>query len=263
MLIVADNIQITNRLIQEALDKMDAGPISALAKKCEDAGADAIDINPGPLTRQGEDKMAFLVETIQDAVGVPLLLDTSNPSAMKAGLMACRDKATVNGFSLEPVKVERILPLAKEYDCKIIGFLLHPDGRVPRDAEERLDLAARLFALFEKTGIEPERLIIDPIIVPLMWEDGARQAKEVLDAIRMLPDLLGFPVKTLAGLSNLTTGRGSKQKKRLVEEAFLSMLAAAGLDMALVDITHSNTVKFSKACDMILGSKIFSWEEVS
>ncbi|MBW1796961.1 MAG: dihydropteroate synthase, partial [Deltaproteobacteria bacterium] len=57
MHIIADNIQITNPVIARALGKMDPLPVQDLAKKCEAAGADIIDINPGPLTRDGEEKM--------------------------------------------------------------------------------------------------------------------------------------------------------------------------------------------------------------
>ncbi|MBW1766324.1 MAG: dihydropteroate synthase [Deltaproteobacteria bacterium] len=262
MQIIADNIQITNPVIARALSEMDPLPIQDLAKKCEAAGADIIDINPGPLTRDGEEKMTFLVDAIQQVSGLPLSLDTSNPSAMAAGLKACRKKPVINGFSLEPAKLKKILPLAREFDCHIIGFLLYSNGMVPGNAEERLNLAVQLFEAFNEKGIEPGRLIIDPVLAPVMWEDGSRQAMELLTVIRMLPDLLGFPVKTIVGLSNLTSGKGPKEKKLFLEEVYLSMLASAGLDKVLMNIFHQNTVSVARACDAITRQGIFSWEEV-
>jgi len=53
----------------------------------------------------------------------------------------------------------------------------------------------------------------------LSWDDGLFRARELLKTIPMLPELLGFPVRTLAGLSNLTTGMGDKFRKTLVETA--------------------------------------------
>ena len=262
MHIIADNIQITNPLIAKALNEMDPLPVQDLAKKCEAAGADIIDINPGPLTRDGEEKMTFLVKAVQLVCNLPLSLDTSNPSALAAGLKVCREKPVINGFSLEPAKIEKILPLATEFDCDVIGFLLYPDGMVPGNDEERLNLTVQLFEAFNEEGIEPRRLIIDPVLVPLMWEDGSRQAMELLTVIRMLPDLLGFPVKTIVGLSNLTSGKGPKEKKLLLEEIYLPMLASAGLDMALMNIFNQNTVSAAKACDSITRQGTFSWEEV-
>jgi 5-methyltetrahydrofolate corrinoid/iron sulfur protein methyltransferase len=262
MQIIADNIQITNPMITKALNEMDPLPVQDLAKKCVTAGADIVDINPGPLTRDGEEKMTFLVEAVQQVCNLPLSLDTSNPSAMAAGLKACREKPIINGFSLEPAKIEKILPLATEFDCDIIGFLLYPNGMVPGNDEERLNLAVQLFEALNEKGIEPQKLIIDPVLVPLMWEDGSRQAMELLTVIRMLPDLLGFPVKTIVGLSNLTSGKGPKKKKLLLEEVYLSMLASAGLDMVLMNIFNQNTVSTARACESITRRGTFSWEDV-
>ena len=64
MILIADNLQITNQTVNEALHKMQAEPIQALVKKCEAAGAHMIDINAGPLKKDGGAKMAFLVETV-------------------------------------------------------------------------------------------------------------------------------------------------------------------------------------------------------
>ena len=51
--------------IKNALKKLDPEPIQKMVIKCEKAGADLIDINSGPLSRNPMEKMTFLVETIQ------------------------------------------------------------------------------------------------------------------------------------------------------------------------------------------------------
>jgi len=259
---IADNIQITDPLIARALAEMDPLPIQRLAKQCEKAGADIIDINPGPLTREGEQKMTFLVKAIQDVCDLPLSLDTINPSAMAAGLSACRKQPIINGFSLEPAKLQGILPLGGAFDGDMIGFLLRPDGMVPGSADERLTLAVQLFEAFNEQGMDPHRLIIDPVLVPLMWENGSRQAMELLTVIRMLPELLGYPVRTVVGLSNLTSGRVPKGKKRLLEAVYLPMLASAGLKMVLMDIFHKDSVSVARACSVLTRQGVFSWEEL-
>lgn len=66
MIIIADNIRITNPVVEKAVTQMDPKPIQEMAKKCEAAGAEAIDINSGPLNRDPEKKMAFLVEAVQE-----------------------------------------------------------------------------------------------------------------------------------------------------------------------------------------------------
>ncbi|MBF0549031.1 MAG: dihydropteroate synthase, partial [Deltaproteobacteria bacterium] len=74
MILVADNLQVTNRVIEQALTDMDSTPIQNLVKQLEAAGAEAIDVNSGPLPRQGAEKMVFLVETIQQVSDLPLYL---------------------------------------------------------------------------------------------------------------------------------------------------------------------------------------------
>ena len=122
--------------------------------------------------------------------------------------------------------------------------------------------AVELLAEFEKAGLDRERLIIDPLVVPIIWQDGHLQAGQVLRTIKDLPDVLGFEVKTAVGLSNLTAGAKGHPKRLLLEPVYLSMLAAAGLDMVLLDIFHAETVAAAKAADALIGEKPFAWEEL-
>ena len=259
MIVVSDNLQITHADVDRAVRELDPAPIRELVRQCVAAGADAVDINSGPLPRDPEKKMAFLVESVRSVTDLPVLLDTTNPKALEAGLQASKGRAIINGFSLEPVKIERILPLARKYDAEIIGYLLYPNSRVPADAPSRLGVAVELYGEFQQAGGDPARLIIDPIVPPVMWEDGHRQAMEILSVIRTLPDLLGFPVRTIAGISNLTTGQGPRDKKLLLERTYLPMLAAAGLSMALMNVFHQESVMTVKAFNALAGDRIFTW----
>ena len=218
-----------------------------------------IDINSGPLSRNAEESMVFLVDSVRAATKLPLLLDTSNPAALEAGLQACNGRAIINGFSLEPDKLSYILPLAQRFKARIIGYLLYPDSNVPADGAERLTVALELFSRFSEAGLPPEQLIIDPVIPPLIWQDGQTQAMEVLRVIRTLPDLLGFKVDTIAGISNLTTGPGNREQKPVFEQAYTAMLASAGLTMALVNVFHAGTMATIRACNTLTGQKVFSW----
>ncbi len=259
MIIVADNLHVIQATIARAVDAFDPGPIADLVKNCIQAGAQAMDINSGPLTKRPAERMGFLVNTVAAVADTPIFLDTTNPIAMRSGLETCRGRATINGFSLEPAKLERILPLAKAFDTDIVGYLLHPDSRVPIEEDEMMAIAVDLFEQFSKTGLAPERLIIDPVIAPLSWQDGARHNQAVLSVIRNLPDLLGAPVRTIAGLSNLASGPMPADRKIFLEQTFMPMLAAAGLDMVLVNVLHGPTIDTIKNCDLMLGDGVFSW----
>jgi 5-methyltetrahydrofolate corrinoid/iron sulfur protein methyltransferase len=259
---VADNIQITNTLVDKALKTQDPTPIQELVKKCEEAGADLLDINSGPLLRDPENKMTFLVEAVQEISDLPIILDTSNPEALEAGLKVYKKKAIINGFSLQPEKLEHILPLAQKYNADIIGYLLLPNSHVPSDADQRLSIAFDLYSKCLEAGVDKEQLIIDPVVVPILWENGSLQAREVLTVIRTLPELLGYDVRTIAGISNLTTGAGERVKKLILEQSYVAMLAEAGLSMALMNIFHKQTVKTIKACNGLITDTIFTWAEI-
>ncbi|MCD4721173.1 MAG: dihydropteroate synthase, partial [Desulfobacula sp.] len=187
MKLIADNLRITKTAIQHALKASDPKPIQELVKQCVEKGAWAIDVNTGPLGKFPEKGMVFFIEAVQSVTDLPLLIDTSNPAAMRAGLEAADNKAIINGFSLESHKLEKILPLAEEYDTDIVGFLLYPDSRVPKDEAERFEIALELLEQAEAAGVSKERIIIDPVVPPLAWEDGIVQARAVLNVIRMLP----------------------------------------------------------------------------
>jgi len=262
MILVADNLRITNPVIERAIMEMNPKPVIEMVIKCTKAGAKAIDLNCGPLTRQTESRISFLVKTVQKISDLPILLDTANPVAIEAGLKASQKKTIINGFSLEPAKLAKILPLAKKYQVDIIGYLLHPNGQVPQNTSERLDIALNLFLEFQKTGLGVSNLIIDPIIAPLSWQNGKTQNREILKVIQTLPELLGFPVRIIAGLSNLTAGGQNAAKNRCLEKAYLSMLAAAGLDTILLNILHPKIVQHALVCDLLLNESIFTWEEI-
>jgi 5-methyltetrahydrofolate corrinoid/iron sulfur protein methyltransferase len=260
LILAADNLTITNSTVEKAITGLDPGPIREVVLSCEKAGADVIDINTGPLGKTPEEKMSFVVNVVQEITDLPILLDTANPVAMEAGLASNKKKAIINGFSLEPVKLAKILPLAKKFDADIVGYLLDPNSRVPRDSTERLTIAIEIFDHIRKAGIDPGKLIIDPVIVPLTWDNGKFQAMEVAETIRQLPDVLGFDVATIAGISNLTTGRGNLRQKLIFEKAYLGMLAGAGLSMALVNIFHTQSVAVARACKQLKNNNIFAWD---
>ncbi|MDJ0784162.1 MAG: dihydropteroate synthase [Desulfosarcinaceae bacterium] len=260
MLLVADNLRITQPAVADALARRDPGPIRALVLRCAAAGAQAIDINPGPLSRNGAAQMRFLVETVQRACSLPILLDTTNPEAVAAGLAAAQGRVLINGFSLEPHKLRQMLPQAIAFGVEIVGYLLTERSQVPSTLEARMEIAVTLYQAATEAGLKAEQLIIDPVMVPLTWEDGLRRNREALTLIRRLPELLGVPVRTIAGISNLTSGAPDVRRRTLFQSTYLPMLAAAGLDMALMEVSDGVTMQVAKASRLLTTDAIFAWD---
>jgi 5-methyltetrahydrofolate corrinoid/iron sulfur protein methyltransferase len=262
MKLIADNLRITRPDIRRALQQLDPKPVQDLVKACEARGAWAIDVNTGPLGKQAGPGMRFFMEAVQAVTDLPLLIDTANPDAMAAGVKAAENRIILNGFSLEPRKLEQILPLARDSNADIVGFLLYPDSRVPIDAPQRFEVAQDLMEAVESAGVAKERVIIDPVIPPLAWADGIVQAREVMKVIRTLPDLLGFPVKTIGGISNLGTNAPDRAARLAVELSYVAMLASAGLDYALLDILNFDLVRAAKVSGILARENLFSWAMV-
>jgi 5-methyltetrahydrofolate corrinoid/iron sulfur protein methyltransferase len=97
-------------------------------------------------------------------------------------------------------------------------------------------------------------------VAPLAWQDGNRQNMAVLEVIRTLPDLLGFPVRTIAGLSNLTTGAPGPDTRRRYQCAFLPMLVSAGVSMILLNVLDPAVVRVAGSSQRITDRTVFSWQ---
>lgn len=263
MLIISDTIRITKKVVAGALARRDPSPIREMAARIMDSGADVIDINTGPLARDPSG-MAFLVEAVEGVVPLPVSLDTVNPEAMKAGLAASKNgRPVINGVSLEPEKLRLLAPLALEYNADVVAYLLTKESQVPPDAAGRLAVALELFQRLTDLGISPERILFDPICPPLVWQDGLFQAREVLETVRLLPEVLGFQAKTLVGISNLTTGPGPLSKKILLQQTYLSMLAAQGLSSVLLNTDLAGVAATARAARLLQSGGIFCWESLA
>lgn len=251
-----------NPNVAKALKERDPLPLQKIAERSKAAKAYAMDINLGPLKRNPESVITFVIEAVQDIFGGRLLLDSIQPDVLKAGIAACKRPPIINGFSLEEAKVSSILPLSAEYQADIIGFLINEKGQVPITAEGRLEVACRLLAKAEECGTLPERVIIDPVLVPLTWQDGTRYNSEFLEVIHLLPQLSEKPIRTIAGLSNLGASSPDRTARETVEATFMNMLAASKLDYILMDITHKKTLNAFNLSQLLLGNKVFAWGEV-
>jgi 5-methyltetrahydrofolate corrinoid/iron sulfur protein methyltransferase len=262
MIPIADNLHIMSPSVAKAIKERDPLPFKKIAERCSKVNAYAMDINPGPLRHQAEEIITFVIQVVQESFGGKLLIDSVQEEVLRAGIAACAQPPIINGFSLEEAKLKSILPLAAEHQVEIIGFLINEKGQVPLMAEERLEVASQLIAKAEEHGIPPEKVIIDPVLVPLSWQDGTRYNRELLEVLHLLPQLLGKPVRTIAGLSNLGAGSPNKEARATVEANFISILAAAKLDYILMNVTQESNLTALNLSQLLLGEKVFTWQEV-
>jgi 5-methyltetrahydrofolate corrinoid/iron sulfur protein methyltransferase len=262
MLAVADDLHIMNPLVAKAVETRDPEPLQKIAIRCREAGALAMVINLGPLGKNAEEVITFAIETVQSQFSGRLMLDSLQPEVLDAGIRACSIPPVINGFSLEELKLTKILPLASKHGTDIVGFLIDEKGQIPLRAGDRLAVASRLVAKAKESGVPSEKIIIDPVLIPLSWQNGAEYNRELLHVIQVLDQLFEKPVRTMAGLSNLTSGSPGGYARERVEAAVIFMLAASKLDYILMNTFRRSNLNALRLSQSLLGDKVFTWQEV-
>ena len=224
MKIIGENLNIMSPAIGEALRHRDPGPLRAAAISQAEAGVDYIDVNLGPVRKEGPEIMRWVVDTVQEVADTPLCLDTTNIEAMEFGLKACKRKALVNSISARPERMKALLPIAKEYGADFIGLTLGSEG-IPRDADERGLLAAQLIAEASAYGFGEEEIWIDPLALPVNTQQP--QLLSCNEFVAMLPEIAPQG-KSTCGLSNVSNG-APVNRRGLLNRTYLMMLKRYGL----------------------------------
>ncbi len=208
MILAADNLTGANPVVAQALRDLDPTPIQDLARRSAAAGAHVLDLNPGYLSRRLEDRMAFMVTAVQEVTTLPLILDSPSPRVLAMGLAACRDRPILNAVTLEKHKLDEILPLAAAHRTRVVLLLIDEKSYPPPTLEGKVALAVELRERALAAGLTDEQLIFDPVLPNLRWPDAWPQTGAAFKIVRYLASgsLLGVPVSTMAGLSNLRSG---------------------------------------------------------
>ncbi len=237
MRLAADCLTSTNPTVARALEELNPAPLMDLARRCQEAGARLLDLNPGYLPERRWDRMAFLVEAVQEAVNLPLILDSPQAAVLARGLAACREKPILSALTLEPRKIGEILPLAVEHDTDLVVLLLNEKSFAPPGLEEKLALAVELREQAVAAGLAPQRLIFDPVLPNLRWPDALLRIGETVEAVRWLAggQIFGEAARTMAGISNLRSGL-RKHYAVTLDTMVMALLAGAGLEIALADV---------------------------
>ena len=233
MIVIAENINVMSKSLGPAMRERKPEPIQAMAKKLAENGADYLDINIGPARKGGPELMEFVVKTVQAVVQKPLCLDTMNVEAMEAGLKAHNDewgKPILNSIMARPERMDALFPLAEKYGCNIIALLYGPEG-LPRDANERGELAATLQFRAMESGIAEDMVFYDPIVVPVNSQQ--QQLIGCTEFMKMLPDMAPT-AKSTCGLSNCSNGCPDNLRD-IVNQTYLMILKRNNMKSAILD----------------------------
>lgn len=233
MVIIGEAIHVIAKAVSTAIRERDSKVIQDLTKAQAEAGADYIDLNVGPMKKDTEETMQWLVNAVQEATDLPLSIDTLNPVAMEAGLKACKRKPLLNSASGKSLSKEQMLPLAKKYHCDVVVSVMTDKG-MPPDVESKVESIMDTVAYANELGIPNEDIWVDPILLPISTAgEGQRFTVLNLEFIKILDDVLPG-VKSTVGLSNTSNGVPD-QLRPLLNRTYLVMLERNGLYSAIAD----------------------------
>jgi len=237
--------------VKKAIQAQDPAPIQQLARDQVAAGANALDINVGPASSDKLGAMQWLVGITKEVVDVPLCIDTTNAEVMKAGVEAAEGNAIINSTTGEDERMEKILPLAAEYNCPLVGLTIDAEG-VPRDADGRMEVALRLVSACMEQGISISDLYIDAVILPVNALQQVPQ--EVLNTLQMCKALSDPPPQTVIGLSNVSQGALHRE---LINRIYLVMAVANGLDAAIMDPLDTKLMDAAITAEVLLNRNVY------
>ena len=265
MKLIGENLNIVSKKYGPALKERNAGPVQELALAQTKAGMDYLDINIGPVRKDGDKFMEWVVKTVQAVTNAPLSLDTTNPIAMEAGLNAHRGKALINSISLERMDVE--LPFVLKYNCDFVALLWGRDG-LPRDANERGAIAAELLYNANEKGISNDRIWFDPIVTPAV-NIASNHVKHCLDFLSMLPDIAPG-ARSIVGLSNVSNGAPNNLRPYLNRTLLMMLMKynlysviLDALDRELIDIARGDRPELVKLVQRTMDGEIIDPASIS
>ena len=251
MLVIAERINSSRASIAEAMLASDRAFIQQEAMAQVAAGAHYVDVNAGALEGRETDRLKWAVDAVQEVIDAPLCIDSPDPQVIRDILPMVRVRPVmINSITLEPARLERILPLVAEYGAKVVGLCQSEDAMADT-ADARVELAGRLVEKVAAAGIPIESLYIDPLVYPL--GTGTASTLATLDAIeRIMREYPG--VHTTCGLTNVSYGLPNR---RLINRTFLVSCVMRGLDSAIIDPTDKQLYGALKASLMIAGRDEF------
>jgi 5-methyltetrahydrofolate--homocysteine methyltransferase len=247
--LIGERINPTSRkVLAEKLRQGDLLMVEREAIAQVQAGADIIDVNVGT---QGVDQSALLpraVECVQQAVDVPISIDTDDPKALEESLKVYQGKPLVNSVNGEERALEAVLPLVAEYEAAVIGLCMDDRG-VPGDAEVRIAIAHKIFERAQEMGIRAENILMDPLCLSIGTDSNAGCV--TLNTIRGIKDQLG--VNMTIGASNVSFGMPDRG---VINSVFLAMALQGGINAPIVRVDHVR--EFILAADLLLGKDPFA-----
>jgi len=202
-------------------------------------GAHLLDVCVDYVGRDGAADMSEIASRLATAATLPLVLDSTEPEVIRAGLERLGGRAVVNSVNYEDgdgpdSRIARLMPIVREHGAAVVALTIDEQGQA-RSAEWKAAVAGRLIDDLTGTwGMRQCDIIVDCLTFPIATgqEETRRDAIETIEAIRAVkrryPD-----VQTTLGVSNVSFGL-NPAARAVLNSVFLHECVKAGLDSAIV-----------------------------
>ena len=253
MLIVAERINSSRGAIAQAVLSGDADAIRREAEMQAQAGADYMDVNAGAFMKEELDRLKWIVEVVQDTVSIPLCIDSPDSRVIEGILPMVRKTPMINSITLEPSRLDAVLPLAAAHGARLIALCQSSEG-IAETADRKVRMARELVEKAEQAGLPRDLLYVDPLVYPIAT--NPLSAVATLDAIAAIKKELPG-VHTICGLTNVSYGL---PERKLINRTFLVAAIARGLDSAILDCTDKKLFGAMKAALAVMGEDEYCLE---
>ncbi|MCS6976600.1 MAG: methionine synthase [Gemmatales bacterium] len=237
-LIVGERTNTTgSRKFKQLLEADDIEGMIALAREQQDEGAHLLDVCVAYPGRDEVRDIVRILERFNEAIRLPLVIDTTEWQVMEAGLKCCSGKPILNSINLEEgrKKLDIVAPLAKRFGAALVALSIDEEGQATT-ADWKFRVAKRIYDICtQEYGFDPADLMFDPLTLPVTTGQPElyNAAVETLEAIRRIrAELPG--ASTWLGLSNISFGL-DPYPRQVVNSVFLRLALDAGLDIAILN----------------------------
>ena len=250
MLIIGELVNSTRKQIRKAVEEKDAALIQRLARDQAAAGAAWIDVNAGAFPTDEVEKLSWLISVIRQVTDAPLSIDSPRPEAVEAGLALAGKDAFLNSISAETERYKALMPLVRKHGARVVALSLDDRGMTD-DMDLVWQVADGLVKRLEDDGVAPDHIFVDPLVRPVSTNgDSAMGALQLVEKLTAAHP----QVHKTCGLSNVSYGL---PRRRLVNQVFVAMAIAKGLDSAIIDPLDPRMMATIAAAEALAGKDPF------
>ena len=228
-----------SRAFRDALLAQDWQSCIEIARDQIRDGAHMLDLSVDYVGRDGVADMNELASRLATSSTLPIVLDSTEPAVLKAGLEHLGGRSVINSVNYEDgdgpnSRFAKIMPLVVEHGAGVVALTIDETGQA-RTCDWKLAVATRLIEdLTGNWGMATGDILIDCLTFPIATgqEETRRDGIETLNAIKELK--IKYPeVQTTLGVSNVSFGLNPAARV-VLNSVFLAEAVKVGLDSAIV-----------------------------